>query len=85
MRSWKEIGTILAEQDRNHPNIATGGLGRKMIPNKIEVWVCSRPDRCATSEEDFMCYVFDEQEHVFLPWGRNSELKIVKHGPFISL
>ena len=31
-----------------------------------------------------MCYVFDEQEHVFLPWGRNSELKIVKHGPFIS-
>ncbi len=56
-----------------------------MIPNKIEVWVCSRPDRCATSEEeDFMCYVFDEQEHVFLPWGRNSELKVVKHGPFIS-
>ena len=31
-----------------------------------------------------MCYVWDEAESVFVPWGANSDLRLVKGGPFWS-
>jgi hypothetical protein len=32
-----------------------------------------------------MCYVWDEVASIFVPWGANSDLRLVKGGPFWSL
>ena len=85
--SLDEIVEALDAQRRNpsaRQTISMGGLGRKMIKDRYEVWVCKRGDRCAT-EDDFMCYVYDEKDRVFLPWAPNSDLNLVKAGPFMSV
>ena len=46
--TWDQILESMEQQrssNTHEPNIVTGGLGRKMIPDKFEVWVCIRPDR----------------------------------------
>ena len=86
--TWSEILQEMEDQRisrTDRPNVVTGGLGSKMIAGKFEVWVCRRQDPCAVSPEDLMCYVYDEQQHIFLPWDSNSELKIVRGGPFWSV
>jgi hypothetical protein len=86
--SWQQIGQNLKlqkESKTRNPDLVTGGLGRLMIPDKFEVWICSRHDLCAPGGDDFMCYVFDEKRSIFVPWGKNSELQLVKGGPFLGL
>jgi len=46
--TWDQILQAMEQQrssDTLEPHIVTGGLGRKMISGKFEVWVCIRPDR----------------------------------------
>ena len=46
--TWSEILDVMRQQrssNTDKPDIVTGGLGRKMIVGKYEVWVCRRQDR----------------------------------------
>jgi len=57
----------------------TGGLGKIMVPDQFEVWVCDRFDACVPSGKvDMMCYTFNEQSHNFVPLDLNSEVVFVK-------
>lgn len=67
--TWKQIKPHLRSGD-----YITGGLGRLMIVDKFEVWVCaSAPHPCAT-EGDRMCFTYGELDRVFIPWGLMSVL-----------
>ena len=79
--SWREI--------RSHARYKTGGLGKLLVEDSIEVWVCDTMDTCnmelvsdAHGKRDFMCYAFDEGTHQFLPLTLNSQVRLVR--PSIS-
>ena len=61
----------------------TGGLGRRMIPDKFEVWICYEGDLCleTTSADPLFCYVFDEELTQFVAWGPNTVVRLVRRGP----
>jgi len=44
-----------------------GGLGKRRIGGKHEVWVCSYRDDCAKHNNAF-CYIFDFEKTAFIPW-----------------
>lgn len=54
-----------------------GALGNRAQLGKFETWVCVEGDPCASLSDRYFCYVFDEQAKIFVPWGPNSELKLV--------
>ena len=62
----------------------TGGLGKLMVEDKFENWWCTIDHMCAPSG-DYMCFVWGEVERRFIPWGLNSELKLVRKGPFAAV
>ncbi len=61
----------------------TGGLGKLMVEDKYENWWCTTDHMCAPPG-DYMCFVWGEVERRFIPWGLNSELKLVRKGPFAA-
>jgi hypothetical protein len=86
--SWKEFAEM-----RNSGNftIASGGLGSKTIPGVYDTWACVKGhkawlERCAkdtgASFDDHFCFAFldsgDYVHGVFVPWGANKNLKLVK-------
>jgi hypothetical protein len=54
----------------------TGGLGKKMRLG-WKVWVCSLSHPCGDDKNDLVCFTYSEFHHVFVPWGLNSELRVV--------
>jgi len=54
-----------------------GGLGKKLM-DEWKVWMCAADVPCSAREGDRVCFTFSERHQVFVPWGYNSELKIVK-------
>ena len=62
----------------------TGGLGKLMVEDKFENWWCTIDHMCAPPG-DYMCFVWGEVERRFIPWGLNSELKLVRKGPFAAV
>ena len=62
----------------------TGGLGKLMVEDKYENWWCTTDHMCAPLG-DYMCFVWGEVERRFIPWGLNSELKLVRKGPFAAV
>ena len=52
-----------------------------MVPGRYEVWLCQFSHRCANAT-NAMCFVFDEVQQEFVPWGLNSELRLVQGGVF---
>ena len=68
-KTWKEmIGKI---------EFKTGGLGRKIVDGKFEVWVClSDHYSCSEQVDDALCFTFSEQHNVFVPWGFSKELSM---------
>uniref|UniRef100_A0A7S4PKR1 Uncharacterized protein n=1 Tax=Guillardia theta TaxID=55529 RepID=A0A7S4PKR1_GUITH len=64
---WQEL--------RMNNTIKTGGLGKLMVVDKFEVWLCSYLDSCAGPRNAF-CYVYDEEEEEFIPWGLEDELML---------
>ena len=69
-KTWLDI----AEQ---RDLFATGGLGKKLMA-EWKVWMCGADVPCSVREGDLVCFTFSERHQVFVPWGYNSELKIVK-------
>jgi hypothetical protein len=44
----------------------TGGLGRLMMKDQNEVWICAKGDACSPAG-DMECYVFNERLNKFEP------------------
>jgi len=59
---------------------ATGGLGKLMVPDLYEVWLCDSKHECA-APGDMMCFTFNEQGEYFEPLALNSQLQLVKGQP----
>jgi len=59
--SWADI--IRAPPGR----FTTGGLGRHLLEDRFEVWVCDRGRACAAG--GVVCYTFSEEHRLFVPWG----------------
>ncbi|EKX38764.1 hypothetical protein GUITHDRAFT_115092 [Guillardia theta CCMP2712] len=72
--SWQDIVEGLSVQNKT---FAMGGLGELMIRGELEVWVCTLADACSLPGDAF-CYIYDEQREVFVPWDKNSNLKLVE-------
>jgi len=51
----------------------TGGLGKLMIQDEYEVWLCDRKDKCLVSQ-DMMCYIYNEKSKIFEPVDLQSNL-----------
>ena len=45
--------------------VGTQGLGKLLVANKYEVWLCIEDDMCATAQDSF-CFVFDEETQQFV-------------------
>ena len=43
-----------------------------------KVWMCAADLACSAREGDRVCFTFSERHQVFVPWGYNSDLEIVK-------
>ncbi|KAJ1490232.1 hypothetical protein T484DRAFT_1884549 [Baffinella frigidus] len=78
-QSWSD----LAEQ-RNKTTFSTGGLGplQSGVSNKgplYQVWLCVEQHGCARKfgGDDNYCFVYDEMDTKFVPWGANTELNLV--------
>ena len=54
----------------------TGGLGKLMMTDQYEVWICAKGDSCSPAG-DMMCYVFNERLKKFEPLALNSRLHFV--------
>ncbi|KAJ1476136.1 hypothetical protein T484DRAFT_1825943 [Baffinella frigidus] len=57
----------------------TGGLGGLMDKPRFQVWLCEEGHACANGTSLHFCFVFDEEEKVFVPWGPDSLLQLGKH------
>ena len=73
--SWADMRRRL---DEGSLVIKTGGLGKLMVLEEYESWVCVRDDACALGGDDFFCYVFNEATSLFVPWDQNSKLKLFR-------
>ena len=63
--SWEEL---LEHEDR----LTTGGLGKLMIEEQFEVWVCDSAPPClagAGQTGAVVCYTYSEEYSIFVPWG----------------
>jgi len=55
-----------------------GSLGMLRVTGRFETWVCLKGDPCANDLTDtFFCYVYEEQERKFVPWGPNVVLRLL--------
>ena len=41
------------------------------------MWLCEEGHACANGASSYFCFVYDEIDHVFVPWAPNSQLRIV--------
>ena len=50
----------------------TGGLGKLMVIDEFEVWLCDKQAPCmpANAANAEVCYAFSERHLVFVPWGK---------------
>ncbi|KAJ1472131.1 REJ domain-containing protein [Baffinella frigidus] len=56
---------------------AVGGLGPLSEMPRFQVWLCEEGHACANGTSAFFCFVFDEEKRVFVPWGPDSQLRLV--------
>jgi len=63
--SWKEI--LATTKGARY---SMGGLGKFLLKNRFENWLCDKNAPCLPSEENGVCYIFDEILKVFVPWGK---------------
>ena len=61
---------------KNKHMYQTGGLG-KHGRDGWEVWVCMEHP-CCGEKKDNMCFTYSEVYHVFVPWGCNSDIGLMK-------
>ena len=73
-KSWEEL---VGEHFHDETVLVTGGLGKLMEENRFEVWLCYRDHECSTAE-NYMCWIYDEVQHRWLPWATNFDLELYK-------
>lgn len=78
-KTWRELAQISAISDNSESSVkgslATGGLGKFMIPGQWEVWLCQTGVVCGGVEQrEDVCFTYSEEYFVFVPWGLRSEL-----------
>ena len=74
--SWTEL---LQGYKNNSLTFKAGGLGKLMEENGHETWQCVRDHYCATNAKNpWFCFVYDESNKSFTPWGENEQLELVR-------
>jgi hypothetical protein len=64
-------------------NYTAGGLGKLMVLDSFEVWLCaSSPHPCA-APSDPVCFTYSEIDSVFVPWGFSSALGLGRTMPSV--
>mmetsp|Transcript_61172 Transcript_61172/g.126311 ORF Transcript_61172/g.126311 Transcript_61172/m.126311 type:complete len:780 (+) Transcript_61172:94-2433(+) len=81
-KSWEELA--IHESSCTEPDgectfeFHTGGLGSSVDPGRFHAWVCVKDDPCAEgSPSSYFCYVFSEENEIFIPWHTNANLSLV--------
>jgi len=82
--TWEEIVSRKhMTGKREKLSFATGGLG-VLMDEDYSVWVCQFGHPCAATDDsstsgamDAFCFKYHEDREVFVPWARNSELKLI--------
>ncbi|EKX33100.1 hypothetical protein GUITHDRAFT_148161 [Guillardia theta CCMP2712] len=69
--SWKNISRDPLK------TFITGGLGKQMLKDKKEVWMCLQGQGTCGWFNDAYCYVYDESWSAFIPWDYQTKLGIV--------
>lgn len=75
-KGWE---TLVNEYMQDETLWYTGGLGKLMQTDVIEVWMCYRDHRCST-EGNYMCWVYHEADEVWIPWSTNQKLELYLTG-----
>ena len=74
--TWEEL---IAGYKESTISPQWGTLGLRTVPQVFESYVCIHGDPCATDLVDhYFCYVLDERDRSFVPWGPNAVLQILK-------
>ena len=73
----KDWPTITAEVTADQAAVYTGGLGKLMKENELEVWLCHRDHNCSTPS-NYMCWAYLEKEGYFAPWATNNSLHLIR-------
>lgn len=68
-KTWKQLLTLTQTAKGR---ITTGGLGKRLV-QRFKVWVCDRDNDCSEAD-NAMCFVYDEFDNVFIPWGLKRRL-----------
>eukprot|EP00960_Hanusia_phi_P072657 767846-Hanusia_phi.AAC.2 len=72
--TWSDLTLGYKDQEiRFH----TGGLGSLMSDEYVS-WVCMKDHYCASGADKYFCFVYNEINHSFVPWGKNEELQLVE-------
>jgi len=80
-RTWGQL-FLAYERKGANPPFMTGGLGQLMTKDRLEAWVCLRDHPCLNeagvnpAPGDLMCFVYDEDDRRFIPWDKQSILKL---------
>ena len=88
INSWEELVTM---RKSGNYTVASGSLGHKTMPGVYDTWMCIKGykpwlERCAedldVSPDEHFCFAFldagDHMHGIFVPWGTNKDLKLVK-------
>jgi len=76
MRSWSEILSKNQYAGADPSLMSTGGMGKWMVVDKWEVWLCLTDNSCSAAGDPF-CFTYDEVNQKFAPLGPNSELDLI--------
>ena len=71
--SWQELDQKIKT---GAVNVKMGGLGKLLVPDRYEVWICVFDDACALGGDWYFCYVLDETSKKFVPWDQNFNLNL---------
>ena len=69
-KTWLDVG--------EQPDLFTAGWLGKKLTAEWKVWMCAADVPCSAREGDLVCFTFSERHQVFVPWGYNSDLEIIK-------
>jgi len=64
--TWPDVTAL---QQADDSKVFTGGLGSRLQADKYEAWLCLVDHGCSFGASNPFCFVYDEQEEVFKPWG----------------
>ena len=56
---------------------STGGLGKLLVLDEFETWLCSTLSSCVGAG-GAVCFTFSEAREVFVPWGYARDLNFTQ-------